>query len=137
MFALFALLRNFSNNININVFAFKAIQFKMKFINKKQNTIFRIIYPFQTIETSIFNANTIFIVIISFLIFNASSLQEITTSLKNMFLINKIPLVGPETLYYLKNYLVLIIISIIGATPLPKLISEKIHHSKLKRFTDI
>lgn len=80
---------------------------------------------------------TIFIVIISFLIFNASSLQEITTSLKNMFLINKIPLVGPETLYYLKNYLILIIISIIGATPLPKIIIEKIHHTKSKRFIDI
>lgn len=80
---------------------------------------------------------TIFIIVISFLIFNASSLQEITTSLKNMFLVNKIPLIGPETLYYLKNYLVLLIISIIGATPLPKIIIKKIQHTKAKDAIDI
>lgn len=59
MLALFPLLRNLDHNIDINVFTFKTVQFKMKFINKENNTIFAIIYPFQTIKTRIFNTNTI------------------------------------------------------------------------------
>lgn len=59
MLALFALLGYFNHNININVFAFKTIQFKMKFIDEENNAIFAIINPFQTVKTRIFNADTI------------------------------------------------------------------------------
>lgn len=59
MFALFPLLRNLDHNIDINVFAFKTVQFKMKFINEENNAIFAVIDPFQTVKTRIFNTNTI------------------------------------------------------------------------------
>ena len=80
---------------------------------------------------------TSLIVVISFLIFNASSLSSIVVELKNMFGINKIPLVGPESIYYLKNYLVLIIISVIGATPLIKNISNRLQETKFKMVLNI
>lgn len=80
---------------------------------------------------------TFTIVVISFLIFNSTSLDTIIIELKNMFLINKIPLVGPESLYYLKNYFVLLLISLIGATPLLSTILKIIKGTKFKVLIDI
>jgi len=80
---------------------------------------------------------TSLIVIISFLIFNSSSINIIINELKNMFLINKIPLIGKETIYYLKNYLVLFIIAIIGSTPLVSNIIKKLQNTKVKLLINI
>lgn len=80
---------------------------------------------------------TSLIVVISFLIFNASSLGSIVTELKNMFGINRIPLVGPESIYYLKNYLVLLIISVIGATPLIKNVSSRLQSTKFRTVLNV
>ena len=80
---------------------------------------------------------SILIIVISFLIFNASSLNEITTSLKNMFLINDISLYDKEFIYYFKNYLILLIVSIISSTPLFKFLINKIKNTKLNIIIDI
>ena len=80
---------------------------------------------------------TTVIIIISFLIFNSTSLTEIIHNLKNMFLINDIPLIGKETIYYLKSNLLLFIIAILGATPLLKNIIRKIKETKLKIIINI
>ena len=80
---------------------------------------------------------TIVIVIISFLIFSTNTIPEIITSLKNMFFLNNIPLTTIETNYYLRSYLVLLIISIIAATPLFKNIIIKLRKTKLEKVIDI
>ena len=80
---------------------------------------------------------TTIIVIISFLIFSVESVPEILTNLKNMFFITDIPLTSLETNYYLRSYLVLLITSIIGATPLFKIIIGKLKETKLKIVIDI
>ena len=80
---------------------------------------------------------TSIIVIISFLIFKNESLYVIFDELKNMFLISSIPLIGVETLYYLKKYLVLLIISVIGSTPMMKYFINKLRKTKLKYIIDI
>ncbi len=74
---------------------------------------------------------TLLIVIIGFVIFNSSSINEILISLKNMFYINNIPFNSTETIYYLRSYLVIIIISIISATPLFKNIINLIKTKKI------
>ena len=79
---------------------------------------------------------TSLIVVISFLIFNSNSVNEIFTSLGNMFMINDIPLISGTTIYYLKSYLVLLIISIIGATPLMKNILVKIKKGKYGKVVE-
>ena len=76
---------------------------------------------------------SLLIVVISFLIFNATSTNEIFSSLKNMFFINKIDLINQETIYYFKSYLVILIVSIISATPLLKNIVLKIKESKYQK----
>jgi len=80
---------------------------------------------------------TSLIIIVSFLIFNSTSLEVILIELKNMFGLNNIPFTSPETTYYLKNYLTLLIVSIIGATPLVVTLTAKIQNTKFKIVIDI
>ncbi len=79
---------------------------------------------------------TSFIVVISFLIFNSNSISEIFNSLGNMFMLNNIPISSKSTIYYLKNNFVLLIISIIGATPIMKNIISKFKNTKYKGIID-
>ena len=79
---------------------------------------------------------TMLIVIISFLIFSSNNVSDIIYNLKNMFLINKIPLSTKLTLYQLKNNIILIIIVIISSTPLFKLLVDKLNKSKIKKVID-
>lgn len=96
--------------------------FLAKFLDKTK--IFKYIY-------------TSLIVVISFLIFNAASLSEIGNSLKNMFFLNNLPLIGQVTIYYLRSYLVLFIIAIIGATPLMKNVVSKLNNTKVNMIINI
>lgn len=80
---------------------------------------------------------TTIIVVISFLIFNSNNLTEIFISLKNMFCISNIEFINQETIYYLKSYSILLIISIISATPLLKRIISKLRKTKLKILINI
>ena len=52
-------------------------------------------------------------------------------------IINDIPMVLKETIYYIRSYLVLIIISIIGATALIKNMINKIRGTKFKIIIEI
>ena len=60
------------------------------------------------------------IVMISFVIFNASNMKEALEYIGGMFGIGGIPVVSAECIYYLKSYGVLIAASVIGSTPLVK-----------------
>jgi len=80
---------------------------------------------------------TIVIVVISFLIFNCNSLGEVINGMKNMFMINKIPLISNETIYYLKSNLILLIIAMIGSTPLIHNIVKKLNQTKIKNLLNI
>ena len=68
----------------------------------------------------------LFVVMISFIIFNANSLVEALQQITGLFGVNKEPFINSYTLYYLKSYFVIIVISIIGATPLLKNIINKL-----------
>lgn len=70
----------------------------------------------------------LFIVLISFIIFNSTTIDEATTTIKNLFISNS--LINSGTIYYLKSYLPLILISLIGATPLIKNIYTKLSKNK-------
>jgi alginate O-acetyltransferase complex protein AlgI len=80
---------------------------------------------------------TSIIIIISFLIFNTTELNELTINLKNMFFINKIPLINNEILFHLRNNIILIIISILAATPIPKYIINKPKTTKLNKLINV
>ena len=67
-----------------------------------------------------------FLVIISFVIFNADGMGQAFADLSGMFGLAGVPVSSAEFVYYLRSYLIVIVIAIIGATPLPKRIVEKI-----------
>ena len=64
------------------------------------------------------------IILLSFVLFNASSMSQLGTDLKGLF--GGAPLWSADTGYYLKNYAVVFILAIIGSTPLCKTLCTRI-----------
>ena len=61
----------------------------------------------------------LFTVMLSFIIFSADDMGQALSSLASLFGAGGLPLLSAEFLYTLKSYALLLIIAIIGATPLP------------------
>lgn len=68
-----------------------------------------------------------FFIIISFVIFNNENIKDLWSSLYNMFNFRGIDLYNDFSTYYLKSYTVLLIVSMIGATPILKNIIQKVN----------
>ena len=71
---------------------------------------------------------TVFWAVISFVIFNASDMHQALGDLGGMFGLAGVPLVTPETLYYLRSYGLLFILALVGATPLVRNTARKIEN---------
>lgn len=71
-----------------------------------------------------------FFIIISFVIFNNENMKDLFNSLYNMFNFKNLILYNDFSIYYLKSYSIISIISIIASTPLLKNIIDKINESK-------
>lgn len=65
------------------------------------------------------------LVVISFVIFNSTSLKEAFDYIGGMFGVGNYPIISTETIFYLKNYCFVLILALIGATPLPKKLALK------------
>ena len=79
---------------------------------------------------------TLIIVIISFLIFSTDNINNVFISLGNMFFLNDLEFINSETIYYLKDYFMILIISIISCTPLFKNIYLKYKDNKIISFIE-
>ena len=66
----------------------------------------------------------------SFVLFNADSLSQAGSDYRALFGLAGLPAVTKATLYYLRSYAVLFLLGILGATPLPRRIGERIAASK-------
>jgi alginate O-acetyltransferase complex protein AlgI len=64
--------------------------------------------------------------VISFVIFDAANMASAFAYIGAMFGFGGLPLVSVETLYYLRSYAILLILALIGATPLVKSIANRI-----------
>ena len=71
------------------------------------------------------------IVMISFVIFSGENTTQIFKNLTGLVGIGGVPLVSPESIYYFKSYFLVIIISIIAATPLCKNFVNKLKCKKI------
>ncbi len=74
------------------------------------------------------------LVIISFVIFNAADMGEAIRYIGGMFGFGGVPAYSAEWLYYLRSYAVVIVLAIIGATPLPKKLAAKFSEKSEKFF---
>ncbi len=68
----------------------------------------------------------LFIVLISFTVFNADGLSGVVRDIGGLFGAGGIPLVSAEAVYYLRSYTVAIALAVVGATPLPKFLYGKL-----------
>ena len=75
----------------------------------------------------------LFFVMISFIIFNSEDMGQAIQNIAGLFGANGEKIINKYTLYYLKSYLGIIIISIIGATPIAKIIIEKLKEKDITR----
>ena len=66
------------------------------------------------------------LIVISFVIFNAGSVTEAFSYIGGMFGIGNYPLISPEAIFYLKDYCVVLLLALIGSTPIPKIIAAKL-----------
>ena len=69
------------------------------------------------------------LVMISFIVFNGEGVNQIAQNIGGLIGLNHISIISQESLYYFKSYFIVIIIGMIGATPILKNIasSQKIH----------
>ena len=72
----------------------------------------------------------LFVVVISFTIFNADNMAQGFSDIGGLFGAGEIPLTNNITLYTLRNFLVLLLFAIVGSTPLPKKAFEKIKETR-------
>ncbi len=74
----------------------------------------------------------LFFVAISFMIFSASNLEQAIALVSGMFGGGGIPFISQDTIYNLKNFGFVILIAIIGSTPLLKKIRERLISKNFK-----
>lgn len=71
------------------------------------------------------------VVIVGFVLFNADTLKTSLVEISGMFGLSSIPLLGTESLYFLRSYAVVFLLGIIGATPILKTFYQKLSNKKM------
>jgi len=72
----------------------------------------------------------LFIVMISFIIFNADTMNDAISNIIGLFGFNKETFINNYTIYYLKSYFIILVISIIASTPIIKNLIENMKKNK-------
>lgn len=72
----------------------------------------------------------LFTVLLSFVLFNAESMTQVKSDFAALFGASGLPLVNDVTVYYLKSYGVILLLGMIGATPLVKYGAERLRNVK-------
>ena len=70
------------------------------------------------------------VIVVSFVIFNAANMREAVEYIGGMFGLGGVPLLSAETLYYMRNFGVVLLLSLVGATPLVKNILRRAMEKK-------
>ena len=73
----------------------------------------------------------LFIVMISFIIFNADTISDAISNIIGLFGFNKETFINNYTIYYLKSYFIILVIAIIASTPL---IKKQLENMKKNKF---
>ena len=80
------------------------------------------------------------VILISFVIFNADTLAQAGSDIAGMFGAGGVSFVTEETLYYLRSYAVIIVLGLIGSTPVATRIAERLRAgnttSKIMKFAE-
>ena len=73
----------------------------------------------------------LFLVMLSFVLFNADSLSQAASDIGGLFGLGSIPLISAPAVYYLKSYALLFVLGIVGSTPVVKQCAFRIGETKV------
>jgi len=76
------------------------------------------------------------IVVLGFVLFNATDLKQALGDIGGMFGLGGVPLVTGATLYYLRSYGVVLLAGLIGSTPLIKMGAEKLSEKPVGKILE-
>ena len=76
-------------------------------------------------------------VVLSFVLFNAVDLAQAVSDVGAMFGLGGLPVCTTETVYYLRSYLVLLAVAVIGATPLPGMVWNRLRPTRFGAVAEI
>ncbi len=82
--------------------------------------------PVQKLPGLIKRTYTLLVVVLGFVLFNASDLAQAGSDIAGMFGFGGVPVVNGVTLYYLRSYGIVFLLGLVGATPLVRNIAEKL-----------
>jgi alginate O-acetyltransferase complex protein AlgI len=71
------------------------------------------------------------LIMIGWILFESSSFTQAATSIKALFGFGTEKIVGAQSLYYLRSYIVILGVAMIGATPFPKKVAEYIRRKRV------
>ena len=85
----------------------------------------------QKLPTVLRRGYVLLVVMLGFVLFNATDIAQAGSDIAGLFGFGGVPLINAETLYYLRSYGVLLILSFVGATPVVKnLVTRLYDHEK-------
>jgi alginate O-acetyltransferase complex protein AlgI len=86
--------------------------------------------PFLQKIKGLCHVYVLFLVLISFVLFDAADLSSAVFYFRSMFGATGISFISVDTLYAIKSYAIIFLISILGATPLPNMMVQKLSIKK-------
>ena len=86
----------------------------------------KLVFPVEKLPVWLQRGYVLFAVMISFVLFNAADLAQAAGDIGGLFGAGGVPLVTGESIYYLKSYVGIFLVSFVGATPLMKYLSGRI-----------
>lgn len=73
------------------------------------------------------------LVVFSFILFDVVDLSQVVVYVQAMLGMQAFPMISDTTMYYLNSYLLVFVVALIGATPLPKYVVEKVKENTIIR----
>ena len=86
----------------------------------------KLVFPVGKMPAFLQHRYVLFVVMVSFVLFNASDLTPAGADIAGLFGIGGIPAVTAESIYYLRSYAGIFALSIVGATPAVKNLAGRI-----------
>ncbi len=71
------------------------------------------------------------VVVLGFVLFNAADLSQAASDIGGMFGFGGVPLVTAQTIYYLRSYALLLVVAVLGSTPLVRNAANKLQNTSV------
>jgi len=89
---------------------------------------------FKVLTSILGRIYVLLVVIVGFVIFNGTDMNQVIGDLGSMVGAGNLPMVSREFFYYFRSYGIILLIAIIGCTPVPKYLLQKVNATKKGAF---